>query len=412
MRLEADAIVGLGLGLEGRVPDGLSAYESVLAPMTGNEGSTAGRVGMAKSWLQIVVDDLDELPQRLAALAPAQVRDGSIRIAVWSYVWLSRAHYLLGGWDEAATAAQRAVSLLEEAGHEWLRPLARWVAVEVLASRGDWSAAEAHVRRASAESADYELMIVAAALARADLASVRGDHEEVLRALEPVLALQPREGIDKPGFWPWPHLYGDALVSAGRLDEATAFLARHEELAEERKRRSSIARLARARGRLEAAAGRMESAHVAFRHGLDQLHDLPLPFERASLELAYGQVLRRRGHRRAATLHLESAHERFTGLGARPFVERCVRELKGSGLAPAKRTNADPARLTPQELAVARLAAMGMSNRDIAAEMAISVKTVQFHVSNVYAKLGVRSRLQLANRLGRISAKGDPVDEG
>ena len=84
----------------GRVPDGLAAYESVLAPMTGDEGSTAGRVGMAKSWLEIVVDDLDGVPQTLAELAPAQLRNGSIRIAVWSYVWLSRAHYLLGGWDD------------------------------------------------------------------------------------------------------------------------------------------------------------------------------------------------------------------------------------------------------------------------------------------------------------------------
>jgi ATP/maltotriose-dependent transcriptional regulator MalT len=412
VRLEADAICGLGLGLMGRVPDGLVAYESVLAPMTGDESSTAGRVGMAKSWLEIVVDDLDGVPQTLAELAPTQLRNGSIRIAVWSYVWLSRAHYLLGGWDDAAAAAERAVALLEETGHEWLRPLARWTAVEVLASRGEWAAAEAHVRRASAGSGDYELMIVAGALARADLAWVRGDHEEVLKALDPLMAIQHREGIDEPGFWPWHHLYGDALVSAGRLDDAATFLAPHEELAEERKRRSSIARLARVRGRLEAAAGRTDTADAAFRHGIDQLHGLALPFERGLLELAYGQMLRRRGHRRAATLQLETAQERFTALGARPFVERCAMELAGSGLAPTKRTNIDPARLTPQELAVAKLAATGMSNRDIASEMAISAKTVQFHVSNVYAKLGVRSRVQLAHRLGRARTPAQPTGDG
>ena len=100
---------------------------------------------MAKSWLQLVVDDVDGLPQTLAEVAPEQLRSGSIRIAVWSYVWLSRAHYLLGNWDEAADAAERAVALLEETEHEWLRPLARWVAVAVVGGRGDWAAAQEHV---------------------------------------------------------------------------------------------------------------------------------------------------------------------------------------------------------------------------------------------------------------------------
>ncbi len=323
-------------------------------------------------------------------------------------MWLSRAHYLLGRWDDAAAAAERAVSLLEETGHEWLRPLARWAAVEVSAGRGEWSAAEVHAGRATVENGDYELMIVASALASADLAWTRSDHEGVLRHLQPVLAIQPRQGVDEPGFWPWQHLYGDALISAGRLEEAAAFLAPHEELAEERKRRSSIARLARVRGRLEAACGRMDSAEAAFRHGIDQLHGLSLPFERALIELAYGQMLRRRGHRRAGTIQLEAARERFRALGARPYIERCGMELRGSGLAPTKRSDVDPARLTPQELAVARLAITGMSNRDIASEMAISVKTVQFHISNVYSKLEVRSRLQLANRL--LSHGKNPVD--
>jgi DNA-binding CsgD family transcriptional regulator len=400
VRLEAEALLGLGLGLMGQVPDGLAAYESVLTSAPGDVGSIAGRVSMARSWLQLVVDDVDGLPQTLSEVAPEQLRGGSIRIAVWSYVWLSRAHYLLGNWDEAADAAGRAVALLEETGHEWLRPLARWVAVAIVGGRGDWAAAQEHVRRASAATSDCELMIVASALAGAELAWTRGDHQAVLTALEPVLALpEPRQGIDEPGFWPWQHLYGDALIGVGRLDDAAAFLAPHEDLAAERKRRSSIARLTRVRGRLEAASGRMDAAEAAFRHSLDQFHELPLPFERALTELSYGQMLRRWGHRRAAVVQLEAARERFEVLDARPFIERCTTELEGSGLPRANRGKADPARLTRQEAAVARRAASGMSNRDIASDMSISAKTVQFHVSNVYAKLGVRSRLQLANRL-------------
>ena len=71
---------------------------------------------------------------------------------MWAYVWLSRADFLLGEWDEAAVDAERAVSLLEESGHEWLRPLARWVAVQVPAARGEWAAAEEHARLAGAQA--------------------------------------------------------------------------------------------------------------------------------------------------------------------------------------------------------------------------------------------------------------------
>ena len=399
VRLETDALLGLGLGLAGRVPDGRAAYSEVLDRLTGDEGPTAGRVHMAQSWLRIVDDDLEGVPQILAAVVPDQLRQGSVRIAVWSSIWMARAHYLLGAWEQAAAAADQAVTLLEQTGHEWLRPIARWAAAAVAAGRGDWTTAAGHVAQAHTGPGDYELMIVAGALAGAELAWTRGEHEAVLTHLGPIVALPQREGIDEPGFWPWQHLWGDALVSAGRLDEAHAFLAPHERLAQDRGRCSAVARLARVRGRWEAAAGRAGAADTAFREGLHRLDGLALPFERAQLELAHGRLLRRRGRRRAANELLEAAQVTFTALGAVPFVEQCALELGGTGLAPAKRSDADPTRLTPQERAVAARAAAGLSNRDIAIEMSISTKTVGYHLGNVYAKLDVRSRVQLAHRL-------------
>jgi DNA-binding CsgD family transcriptional regulator len=165
------------------------------------------------------------------------------------------------------------------------------------------------------------------------------------------------------------------------------------------------------RGQLEAAAGRADLAESAFRHGLDQLGGLSLPFERALLELAYGQLMRRRGLRRAAVSQLEAARNRFAALGARPHIARCDMELTGSGLSRPTKREFDPVRLTSRELAVARRAAAGMSNRDIASEMLISVKTVQFHIGNIYSKLGVRSRVQLAARLSSIQPKTDLHDQ-
>ena len=157
------------------------------------------------------------------------------------------------------------------------------------------------------------------------------------------------------------------------------------------------ARLARVRGRLEAARGQLPHAEEAYRaRARRALDGLPMPFERAQVELAYGQALRRGGQRRAAAAQLQAARDRFAELRAAPFLERCERELRGCGLTPAKRSDFDPGKLTAQEQAVARLVAVGMSNRQVAAELFVSIKTVQFHLTHIYAKLGIGSRAELA----------------
>src|SRR5205809_437308 len=86
------------------------------------------------------------------------------------------------------------------------------------ADGGGWQTAEDHVRLAVAQTGDYELMIVSAALARAYLGAAHADAEGVLRSLAPLLDLS-MAAIDEPGFWPWRDMYADALVSAGMLDE-------------------------------------------------------------------------------------------------------------------------------------------------------------------------------------------------
>ena len=413
VRVEAEALLGLGLGWQGNVPEGLAAYESILARLsTQEDGPPEDRVRMAYGWLRLVTDDVVGARTMLAQTAAAALRAGSVRIAVWAFVWSAHAGFAVGAWDEAAADADRAVSLLEETGHEWLRPLARCAAVLVPAARGEWTTAEEHARAASARPGDYELMVVAAALAQAHLAAARSDHDAVLRALEPVLLITPRDGVDEPGFWPWQGLYGDALVNAGRLTEADEFLRPHEDLAAARRRGSTIARLARVRGKLEAAQGHLAAAETAFQHGLTEIERLPMPFQRALLELAYGQVLRRAGQRRAAANQLQAARDRLAGLRARPYLERCERELAACGLTPAKRSDFDPSRLTAQESAVARLVALGMGNRQVASELFVSIKTVQFHLTHIYAKLGISTRAELAAQFRDTDGNEDPLREG
>jgi DNA-binding CsgD family transcriptional regulator len=286
-----------------------------------------------------------------------------------------------------------AVSLLDEAGMEWLRPLARYAAVMVPAARGDWATAEAQLRCGAAEAADYQLMVAAAALGRAEVAAARGEHEDVLRALEPLGSRPEMAAYD---LWPCPDLYVDALLSVGRLAEADELLDRCEALAAAQGHAAMLARLARPRGRLLAARGQLQEARPAFERALTTLGELCMPFHQAQVELSYGQALRRAGQRRAAATQLRAAQSRFRGLRAVPYLQRCDRELRGCGLTPVKRSHADPATLTPQEQAVARLVAVGMSNRQVAGELFISVKTVQFHLTHIYTKLGVSSRAELA----------------
>lgn len=417
MGVEAEALLGLGLGWQGRVPEGIALYEALLghaSPVAARP--ELNRARMAHGWLRLIGDDVPGARVLLADTAHRALRWGSARIAVWSLVWLAHADFATGAWTEAKANADRAVamldstldstldSMLDEIGQDWLRPLARYAAAIVPAARGEWAVAEEHVGACEAANSGYELAVVASALARARLAAARSDHEAVLRALAPVAAIEPRADVDEPGCWPWPDLYADALISVGRKAEVDAFLTPHEELAATRNRSSMIARLARVRGRFEAASGRMDSAKNAFERALAEIEQVPMPFQRALIELSFGQALRRGGRRRGAAVHLRAARDRFAELGAAPYLDRCERELRGCGLVRGRRGDADPVRLTAQERAVAQLVAAGMSNKQVAAELFVSVKTVQFHVTNIYAKLGIGSRGELAARFREPAA--------
>jgi DNA-binding CsgD family transcriptional regulator len=156
------------------------------------------------------------------------------------------------------------------------------------------------------------------------------------------------------------------------------------------------------RGNLEAARGETAAAEAAFLAGLDHAERITIPFDRARLEAAYGGFLRRLGKRTEAVAHLRAAQESFTQLGARPYLERCDRELAGCGLVRARRRDPDRTRLTPHELSVAKLVASGMNNRRVAVELIVSINTVEYHLKKIYIKLGIRSREQLAEELARI----------
>ncbi|MGC9221121.1 MAG: ATP-binding protein [Solirubrobacteraceae bacterium] len=397
--------LGVGAAYAGDLPDGLAQIALVDPPTGGEPSHERVRLLRARGWLRLINDELQGAKADLGTEARDALKLGSLGTAAFALGMLARVEYQLGEWDEALLHAGRATVMLSELGHFFIS-IAIAHGVAVMAARGDWEAAEEQLALLPAGGEDYEQSIVAGGIARAQLASARGDFERILVVLRPVAELRFSDGVDEPGCWPWQHLWAEALVMTGQLERAAAFLAPHEELAQRRGRMSSISKLARVRGKLLAALGEHDAADQSFQLALDAAERTQIKLDIASIQLAWGQALRRRGQRRAAAERLQRAKDGFTELGARPFEEICDVELGGCGLAPARRTTPDPARLTPQELAVARLVAKGLSNREVAAELVLSVRTIEFHLTHIYAKLEVGSRAQLVALAGGTPGLG------
>ncbi|BCW72000.1 LuxR family transcriptional regulator [Arthrobacter sp. NicSoilB8] len=402
--VEAQAIEGLGLGAIGRYDEAEMSYRA--ADQWPERAAQHQRIDMGRGWLHLAMDRVEEARAELAGAVPTEFAQGSQRISLWAQGWLARADFTLGAWDEALRTVENAVAMQEESGIDLLRPLLHWSGAQIHALRGNWDAAAHHLDRGAAATDSYPTMLLPYCLAQAQVAETKADYDGVIRALLPVVRMQRGGGIDEPGFWPWQDHYANALVMVGRVAEADAFLVPHEELAARRGHRSTLARLSYVRGRIQAAAGDLDAARATFQGGLAQLDTLPMPFARARVKFAYGQSFRRAGKRKEAAATLAEARELFAVLGAEAYVDRCSRELRASGVSTTGSASqassggptagGGPDDLTEQEKSVAALVASGLSNREAAAELYISVKTVQYHLTRIYAKLRVTSRSGLA----------------
>ena len=390
--VEAAAIRGLGLAATGRAKQARRDYEHLTGRL--RHGPQAQRAMLARGWLNLLTDRVDDARVDLESSVPTSYLGGSARISLWARAWLARTQFLTGECDSALTTVRDALELQERTGILLTGPLLLWTAAAVHALRGDWDAAEAVLLRCATGASDYPIMRIPGQLARAHVAEARADSAGVLRALYPLTRPAAASSADEPGHWPWQDMYAHALILLGRLDEADDFLAPHEKLAAARDHTSACARLAAVRGRLHGARGDLTTATAAFERALELISTLPLRYDQARINFSYGQTLRRLGRRARAEVALTAARDGFAAMGATTYVQRCDRELKAGGVHLAR----SDATLTPQEDAVTRLVAQGMSNKEVAAELFLSSKTVQYHLTRIYAKLGIRSRTELAAR--------------
>ena len=188
----------------------------------------------------------------------------------------------------------------------------------------------------------------------------------------------------------------EALVGLGDLDVAVEVLAGIETQAAETDLPTHRALAYRARAILDAARGETDSA-LAWLDRAFVEHDRALnPFDRARTRLVLGQVRRRRRERRLAREALEAALAEFESLGSPLWAAKAREELDRLGL---RRGAADAGALTEMEQRVAELAARGLTNKEVAASLVISPKTVEAHLARAYEKLGIASRAELGARL-------------
>jgi len=216
-----------------------------------------------------------------------------------------------------------------------------------------------------------------------------------------------RHGAARDAAWEafQPDPIGWGLVLAPELAEAAARTADKAllefalEWLSERTRVISSGWATGIEARVRALASEGEVAESLYRQSIANLSGTRLRLELARTHLLYGEWLRRERRRLDARKHLRTALEAFTSMGTEAFARRAERELLATGERARKRTADTLDQLTPRETQIARLAANGHTNREIAAQLFISPSTVEYHLRKAFRKLDVKSRTQLAHRM-------------
>jgi DNA-binding CsgD family transcriptional regulator len=389
-----NAARAFGLAMVGRIDEALGVLESVPSDPTLVRGYSHQLT--TRGALRVATDDLVGARADLATVCNASNAEVSPQ-RLLAMGALAEVEFRLGSWDASLAAAEHALSLAEDTEQVWVQGYLHTAAVLVCAARGDWVHADQHLAAARnlAEQLGDLATFAVCENASVHIAWCRSDPDEVV-ARSALLVSLGGGPTHEPGLMQWPVQYVSALVELGRLDEAEPHIAEFEALARERGCDSRLAGLARVRGELATARRDHQAARASFGAALELDRGGVSVLDAALLQAAFGRFLRRRGEKGAAVQRLTEARTRLNALGARPFVARVEDELAACGVAPTKRTLQLPAALTPQERTIATLVCQGMTNPEVAQRLVLSVKTVSYHLGNVYTKLNVHSRTQLA----------------
>jgi DNA-binding CsgD family transcriptional regulator len=317
---------------------------------------------------------------------------------------LAATAWMTGDLELAEHEATDAVRLATLTGEDLVLALALMVRASVRGTRGDAARSRADAAEALAisERIGWWYGVNQSRWTQAVLALSEDDPQAAVAALEPILP-----AVEEIGVYEWPIALSlpdasEALIATGELERAarlTDALAGYGRAVD---RPWALALSGRCRALLAAASGELDDAQAAAERALREHERLPMPFELARTLLVLGQLQRRRGERRAARGSLQRALALFERLGAPVWADKARAEARRIGVRHA------PTELTENERLVSQLAATGSTNREIAARMFISRRTVEANLARAYRKLGIRSRAELGAALARDEGHTTP----
>ncbi|MFC8957567.1 AAA family ATPase [Streptomyces sp. NPDC057101] len=396
------AIAGLSQGLA--LAKGPEEALSHLTPVTSSLRQSTGSgipvdafLLTVQGWVKAGGGDLHGCVEDCRrALALSRSR-GATAFPDYAYVGIATAQYLLGEWEDARISIGHAQDISSHGdGQAAAYPLECSVASWIAAGQGDWHRAEEKIRMAenAADSLGSDLATVWTAISRAILAQARGDYTTVLQNLTPLARAEA--GWQRHGWVYWLPLESEALIRLGQLKPAAAAVARLTSTSQQIPcLRAAAAWLS---GQLAEASREREVARARYEEGLV---DLPgadvVPLHRAMLEISYAKLLRSLGLATEAGKWFDLARDRLQALQAIPFLQRNIQDSPASGdglQAPADKRWLG---LTRREKDIALLIGRGLTNREIAGELFVSSKTVEYHLGHVYGKCSFASRRELRN---------------
>jgi DNA-binding CsgD family transcriptional regulator len=382
----------VGMALAGQAPAALASLAGVGEP--GDESGLDGLV--ARGLIRLWTDDLGGAAQDLRTAVHRATRGEALRVSQ-ALGFLGEVEYRRGMLGEAVLFTDLAAGNAEDSDRFWDFAVLHALATLPHAARAEWAEAEHHATQAAtwARTFGFPAGLTFAAVARAAIAQARGDAQRLLAA---AIQLETHYDSAEPG----THLFGparaDALAQLGRIDEAAEALERFAATTARTGRRSAVMSTARVAAQIAMARGDHDRAQAECERANSLAQMIGLPLEAGRIGLVAARCHHQAGRRAAAERALRAARKRFIMIGANAYRQRadeCAAEL---GILVDD--SPDPFKgLTQREQDIALLVCQDLSNKQIADRLYLSPKTVETHLTRVFAKLNVSARGDLKGLL-------------